>query len=48
VSVDKIDMGHLGAGRMVEIEQGERPLRFVRFRPRPFPRLITDKFGLDR
>ena len=48
VTVDKIDMGHLGAGRTVEIEQGERPVRFVRFRPRPFPRLITDKFGLDR
>jgi NAD+ kinase len=48
VTVDKIDMGHLGAGRTVEIEQGERPMRFVRFRPRPFPRLITDKFGLDR
>jgi len=48
VTVDKIDMGHLGAGRTVEIEQGERPVRFARFRPRPFPRLITDKFGLDR
>jgi NAD+ kinase len=48
VTVDKIDMGHLGAGRTVEIEQGDWPVRFVRFRPRPFPRLITDKFGLDR
>jgi NAD+ kinase len=48
VTVDKIDMGHLGAGRTVEIEQGERPVRFARFRPRPFPRLITAKFGLDR
>lgn len=46
VTVDKIDMGHLGAGRTVEIEQGVRPVGFVRFRPRPFPRLITDKFGL--
>ncbi len=46
VTVDKIDMGHLGSGRTVEIEQGERPVRFVRFESRPFSRLITDKFGL--
>jgi NAD+ kinase len=47
VTVDKIDMGHLGAGRTVEIEEGERPIRFARFHPRSFPRLVTEKFGLD-
>ena len=46
VNVDKTDMGHLGEGQTVEIEQGERPVRFVRFRSRPFSRLIKDKFGL--
>ncbi|MGH8873406.1 MAG: NAD(+)/NADH kinase [Acidimicrobiia bacterium] len=46
VTVDKIDMGHLGEGQTVDIEQGRRPVRFVRFRPRPFSRLITEKFGL--
>ncbi|MGH8950674.1 MAG: NAD(+)/NADH kinase [Acidimicrobiia bacterium] len=47
VTVDKIDMGHLGTGQTVEIKQGQRPVKFARFRPRPFSRLITDKFGLS-
>lgn len=47
VTVDKIDMGHLTAGLTVEIEQGERPVRFVRFGGRSFTRLVRDKFGLD-
>jgi NAD+ kinase len=47
VTVDKLDMGHLTAGLTVEIEQGERPVRFVSFGRRSFPRLVTDKFGLD-
>jgi NAD+ kinase len=46
VTVDKIDMGHLGEGETVEVEEGRRPVRFVRFRHRPFSGLITDKFGL--
>jgi NAD+ kinase len=47
VTVDKIDMGHLTAGLTVDIEQGERPARFVRFDQRSFARLVRDKFGLD-
>jgi NAD+ kinase len=47
VTVDKIDMGHLTAGLTVDIEQGERPVRFVRFGQRSFTRLVRDKFGLD-
>lgn len=47
VTVDKVDMGHLGEGQMVEIEEGRRPVRFVRFKHRPFSRLVTDKFGLS-
>jgi NAD+ kinase len=47
VTVDKIDMGHLTAGRKVEIERGARPARFVKLHPRPFTRTITEKFGLD-
>jgi len=47
VTVDKIDMGHLGTGQTVEIVQGKRPVKFARFRPRPFSTLITDKFGLS-
>lgn len=47
VTVDKIDMGHLTAGLSVEIEQGERPVQFVRFGQRSFARLVKDKFGLD-
>jgi NAD+ kinase len=46
VTVDKIAMGVLGEGDTVEIEQGPRPVRFVRLRHRPFSGLITDKFGL--
>jgi NAD+ kinase len=46
VTVDKTDLGHLGEGETVEVEQGLRPVRFVRFRHRPFTRLLTDKFGL--
>lgn len=46
VTVDKIDMGHLGSGQTVEIERGSRPARFVSFAPRPFTRLVTEKFGL--
>jgi len=46
VTVDKIDMGLLGEGEKVEVEQGLRPVRFVRFRHRTFSGLITDKFGL--
>ena len=47
VTVDKIDMGHLQEGQTVGIEQGERPVRFIRFKDRPFSRLVTDKFGLS-
>jgi NAD+ kinase len=47
VTVDKIDMGHLSAGLTVDIEQGERPARFVRFGQRSFPGLVKEKFGLD-
>jgi NAD+ kinase len=47
VTVDKIDMGHLTAGLTVDIEQGERPARFVRFGQRSFPGLVKEKFGLD-
>jgi NAD+ kinase len=47
VTVDKIDMGHLTAGRKVEIERGARPARFVKLHSRPFTRIITEKFGLD-
>jgi NAD+ kinase len=47
VTVDKIDMGHLTAGLTVDIEQGERPARFVRFGQRSFAGLVKDKFGLD-
>jgi NAD+ kinase len=47
VTVDKIDMGHLTAGLTVDIEQGERPVRFIRLGQRSFPRLVRDKFGLD-
>lgn len=47
VSVDKIDMGLLDEGETVHIEQGHRPVQFVRFRHRPFSRLVTDKFGLS-
>jgi NAD+ kinase len=46
VTVDKIDMGHLGSGQTVEIERGSRPARFVRLARRPFTRLVTEKFGL--
>ncbi|MGH8912940.1 MAG: NAD(+)/NADH kinase [Acidimicrobiia bacterium] len=46
VTVDKIDMGHLGEGKTVDIERGSRPARFVRFHDRPFTKLITEKFGL--
>jgi NAD+ kinase len=47
VTVDKMDMGHLSAGRRVEIERGARPALFVKLHSRPFTRLITEKFGLD-
>jgi NAD kinase len=47
VTVDKIDMGHLTAGLTVDIEQGERPVQFVRLGQRSFARLVKDKFGLD-
>jgi NAD+ kinase len=47
VTVDKTGMGHLGEGDIVEVEQGQRPVRFVRLRQRPFSKLITDKFGLS-
>ncbi len=46
VTVDKADMGHLGAGKTVEIERGSRPARFVKFHNRPFTKIITEKFGL--
>jgi NAD+ kinase len=46
VTVDKIDMGHLGTGKTVEIERGARPARFVRFQSRPFTQIVTEKFGL--
>ena len=46
VTVDKIDMGHLTAGRTVEIGQGDRPIRFIRFGQRSFTGLVRDKFGL--
>ena len=47
VTVDKIDMGHLTTGLTVDIEQGERPVQFVKFGQRSFTRLVRDKFGLD-
>jgi NAD+ kinase len=46
VTVDKIDMGHLTAGLTVEIEQGEKQVKFVRFGQRSFAQLVKDKFGL--
>jgi NAD+ kinase len=47
VTVDKTGMGILGEGDTVEVEQGQRPVRFVRLRQRPFSKLLTDKFGLS-
>jgi NAD+ kinase len=47
VTVDKTGMGNLGEGDRVEVEQGQRPVRFVRLRRRPFSKLLTDKFGLS-
>jgi len=47
VNVDKGDLGELGEGETVKIEQGPRPARFVVLNSRDFPGLVKEKFGLD-
>jgi NAD+ kinase len=47
VTVDKVDMGHLAAGRTVQIERGARSAKFVKLSRRPFTRIVTEKFELD-
>lgn len=47
-NVDKMSLGELAEGQVVEIRRGERPARFVSFRAGGFPDLIKEKFELTR
>lgn len=46
VSVDKEPLGPAQSDDVVVITRAPNPVRFLRFRPRSFPRTLTEKFGL--
>lgn len=47
VTVDKSDLGHLGAGESVLVRRGHRPARFVSFNGQSFAGLVKTKFSLQ-